>query len=321
MLKKSSKLCWVLTDGSAGMENQAWGLGESLGYNVIIKRISLRQPWRLLSPYFQLYLKHCLKKTSFIHPPWPDLIIACGRQSVLPALHIKRISRENTISIYLQDPKISPKNFDIVLCPKHDKLQGPNVIRMIGAPHRVTKKQLEENHKKFEPVFSKYPGPRYSILIGGSNKVYTLSENTAVKIATKLKALQKKDAASLLITFSRRTSPEVISSFYYVFKNIPNVYIWNFKGENPYFALLSWGDAILLTCDSVSMISEVCSTAKPVHLIRLPGTGRKFNLFHESLLKMNRIKWFNGHVDTSLVKPFDETANITKQIKFLLNKG
>lgn len=319
LIKKNLKCCWVITDGSAGMENQAWGLSESLGYQTLIKRVHIRQPWLFFSPYLQYNLKYCLaKKSAPITPPWPDLVIACGRRSILPSLYIKKASQGQTPIIYLQNPKISPKKFDIIVCPAHDKLQGPNVIHTIGAPHRVTEEKLLAHHKKFKDIFSKYPGPRYSILIGGPNKVYHFSKKLAYKIAQDLKSLQKKDKASLLITFSRRTPAACIEIFHSVFKETPRVYMWNFTGENPYFALLSWGDAIILTCDSISMISEACFTTKPVYLISLPGSAGKFNLFYKELLKIDRISWFNGQINTDVRKPFKEATSIKNNVQKML---
>ncbi len=314
-----SNNCWVISDGSAGMENQARGLAEALGYEPILKRISLRPFWNFFSPHIRFGKQFCLSPTSDkLNPPWPELLIASGRRSILPALYIKEASKNHTKVVYLQNPKISPKYFDAVVCPKHDNLKGPNVISMVGAPHRVTKECLQQNYQLFSSIFSKYPGPRYSILIGGPNRVFQMTTQVGQTLVKQLNHLQKKDNASLLISTSRRTPIEILTMLKEAFSHNPRVYIWDFQGENPYFALLAWADAILLTCDSVNMISEVCSTIKPVYLIPLPGGSKKFSSFYEQLLEIDRIRWFKGNIDLFKAKSFNETCIITEKLKSLL---
>lgn len=313
------KLCWVITDGSAGMENQAWGLAEALNYHIIIKRISLRNPWLFFAPYLRIGKRFCLDPSSDpLTPPWPELIIACGRRSIPPSLYVKEASKNKTKLIYLQNPKISPKLFDAIICPQHDNLKGSNIIPMIGATHRVTEDHLNHAYSAFSSVFSHYPSPRYTVLIGGPNRVFEFTPTIAQHIAHQLIQLQKRNKASLLISPSRRTPKKVIEVFKEAFAENPRIYFWDGVGENPYFALLVWADIILLTCDSVNMASEACFTTKPVYLIKLPGGSKKFATFHDQLLKMKRVRWFNGNVESFKAKSFNENFIITEKLKNLL---
>lgn len=309
------KICWVITDGSAGMENQAWGLGEALGYTVIIKRVQLRYPWLLFAPFIRMGAKWSLKEGSdTLESPFPDLVIVCGRRSVIPALDVKKRSLGNARVIYLQHPHISPKHFDMVICPNHDKLQGENVIRMLGAPHRITEEKLEEGRNKFD--FSGYSCPRYGVLLGGPNKVYSFDLKAAVRIGDQLEPLL--DVGSLLITPSRRTPPAIVKYFRERFSKYPLAYVWDGLGENPYFALLAWSDVVLLTCDSVSMASEVASSHAPMYFISLPGGSKKFKHFQDQLISLGRARWFKGSADSFEYTPFNVTESITKA---LLDRG
>ncbi len=261
------KTCWVITDGSAGMENQALGLAEALECAITLKRIRLRQPWLFFAPYFRGLKRFCLHKDSDrLSPPFPDLVLACGRRSTLPALFIKEESKGHTKIVYLQNPKISLSHFDVFICPHHDTLQGPNVIKMLGAPHRITDRQLKEGHEEFSALFSPYKGPRYGVILGGPNKVFKFTSKDAQKIAQDLLTLQEKTKGSLLISPSRRTPPDVIAVFQEVFDQNPNIYLWNRAEKNPYFGILAWSDALLLTVDSVSITSEACATSNPFSL-------------------------------------------------------
>lgn len=304
-------LCWIITDGSAGMENQALGLGQALGYKTVIKRVYLRKFWVLFSPYLKFGKKCCLKKTSdSLKEPFPDLIIACGRRSILPSLYVKEKSQGKTRLIYLQDPKISAKNFDVVVCPQHDTVKGDNVITMIGAPHHVTPERLERASLEFEALFSPYKQPRYGVLLGGPNRVYSLDLAAAQNLAKNLDSLQKNKQVSLIITPSRRTPVEVLDFFINYFKENKNVYVWDRTGSNPYFGLLALSDVILLTCDSVSMASEVCATKAPAYFLKLPGGSKKFEDFQKSVVDLGRIRWFEKNAD-----PFDVTPlNLNDQV-------
>lgn len=308
------KQCWIITDGSAGMENQALGLGEAMGYDCSIKRIQLRKPWLFVAPYLRVFKKHCMSdQGDVLSAPWPDLVIACGRRSILPSLYVKEENRDSTRLIYLQDPKISTSHFDVVICPSHDNLKGDNVINMVGAPHRVTAENLESGIKAFKGEFSKYRKPKVGVLLGGPNRVYSLDETVASDIASKLLELEGR-GYSLIVSPSRRTPKSIVKFFKEKFADNKKIYFWDREGENPYFAILALSDILMLTCDSVSMASEAISTDKPVYLLSLPGGSKKFEAFQDSITKMGRARWYEDELEEFESKPFDETEDIAKKV-------
>src|SRR5215813_7463859 len=96
--------CWCLTDGRPGMENQAVGLAEAMGLAPVIKRVLLKTPWRILSPHITALKRFAMsEKGDRIEPPWPQILIATGRPSILPSLYIKGQSGGRTFTIQLQD--------------------------------------------------------------------------------------------------------------------------------------------------------------------------------------------------------------------------
>src|SRR5688572_10502302 len=147
-LQRPQHTCWVVTDGKQGMENQALGLAEALAMRIAVKRTKLRLLWRLMTPYLRWGLSVCLSpRGDLLSPPWPQLLIASGRQSVLPALYVKQASQQVTKVIYIQNPVISPEQFDLVVAPRHDNLTGRNVLVTQGALHRVTEDRLALEQK------------------------------------------------------------------------------------------------------------------------------------------------------------------------------
>lgn len=310
-------ICWVVTDGKQGMENQALGLAEALNMEICIKRTKLRFPWSVLTPYFQLGLSACLSpQGDSLTTPWPRVLIASGRQSILPALSVKHASHNKTTVVYIQNPVISPKHFDLVVAPLHDQLTGPNVVVTQGALHRVTPTRLDEEKQKF-PQFKKLPSPRIAILLGGSNRSYTFDETVAQSLATQLQKLQHTYQAGLMISPSRRTEKKHLQ-FFHTLLDKKTTAIWDGTGPNPYFGMLAWADAVFVTCESISMITEACSTGKPVYLLRLPGGDSKFESFHQNMVKQGYVRWFDGLFDPAPTTPFNETAFVAQKVKDLL---
>ena len=83
-------VCWCLSDGRPGMENQAVGLAEAMGLTPVVKRVILKTPWRIASPHITAFKRFAFsKKGDALASPWPDIVIATGRPSILPALHVK----------------------------------------------------------------------------------------------------------------------------------------------------------------------------------------------------------------------------------------
>ena len=98
-------LCWVVTDGRAGVENQGLGLAEAMELNPVVKRLHVPRLWREFGLHLGYGQEMALKHND-ITPPWPDLLIATGRTSLLASLHIKKASRGRTFTVQIQKPVV-----------------------------------------------------------------------------------------------------------------------------------------------------------------------------------------------------------------------
>lgn len=298
------------------MVNQAWGLAETLGYEVELKKICLRQPWETLAPYLTIGLGYCLAKDSDpLLPPYPNLILASGRRAIPPALYIKqKVVGQQSKVVYLQDPRIDPSHFDAVICPQHDGLTGKNVLQTIGATHRITAKKLAQAKADFHHL-NPHNQPVLSVIIGGSTKKYNMDMDFAQRLSDDLIQIAQQ-GWRILITLSRRTPAAVAGKI----KSLPSsIYVWNGEGDNPYFGLLGLANAILVTCDSVSMISEVCATSVPVYLYPLPKVYWKHQQFHQSLIDMNRVRWWSGALEPYMFTPLNVNQDTVAKLKALLS--
>src|SRR6266436_9612956 len=138
-----SPIAWVLHDGKAGMASQALGLAEATGFSFIEKRLAIRFPWACLPPQLWFMpLRAAAGSGASLAPPWPDLVIGCGRNTARPALAIRRASGGRTLAAQIQDPRVGRGEFDLLLVPEHDRLRGPRILVTSGAIHRVTQELL-----------------------------------------------------------------------------------------------------------------------------------------------------------------------------------
>lgn len=286
---------WVLTTGEAGMRSQAVGLAERLGLPFAEKRIGLRAPWRWLPGHLAPLALHGLDPAyDRLAPPWPALVISCGRRSTAPSIAIRRAARGTTTTVHVQDPQCPPGAFDLVVAMRHDGLDGPNVIRTDTALHRVTREALAAGRDLWRDAFAALPAPRIGVILGGRNRHYRFTANVAERLAANLERLLAATAGSLLITPSRRTEPEVTALLAARLGARPDVYLWDMAGENPYFGILGHAERFVVTSDSVSMVSEALATGQPVETVDLDGSSRRHGLFVHNLIECGLVRSFTG---------------------------
>ncbi len=302
---------WTLTDGRAGIENQALGLAEALARRTPIrlttKRVQLRTPWRWLPAGLIPTPRQALAiGADAIEPPWPDIVIGCGRASIPFTMAMRGWSRGRTLVVQLQDPRENPREFDLVIPPVHDGLEGPNVLSIVGACHRVSPDKLDEAALDHPAALEDLKRPRLAVLIGGKSKRQDIGAKRAREISDLLANVKRETDGSLLVTLSRRTSEAAKVQF----RNLlaPHCALfYDGDGVNPYFAMLGAADHIFVTADSVNMATEAAATGKPIHVLAVDGPGGKLDLFHTSLVRRGCARPFTGRLESWIYPPLLET--------------
>ncbi len=295
--------CWIITEqGLTGTQNQCLGVAQALNLTAQIKEIKLRRPWKTFSPY--IAFEH---KNTFIPPlapTWPDLVIAGGRKAIAACRYIKKKS-PTTFTTFLQNPTACHSIFDLIAAPTHDRITGDNVIQTIGAPNLITPQilALEDTSK-----FNNLPAPRIALLLGGNSRTHTLTDAIMDKLITQLQSLD----ASFMITPSRRTDPHHIEKLKAA--NL-NAYIWNGHKTNPYKKILAAADTILVTGDSVSMLSDAASTGKPTYIVTLEGQSPKFNMLYETFQQKNIARVFEGKLESWNYTHLTDAKTVADEIK------
>ncbi|MFQ5959034.1 MAG: mitochondrial fission ELM1 family protein [Alphaproteobacteria bacterium] len=311
----NAKTCWVLTDEKPGNENPCRGLAEAVGLETALKRVYPRSPWSRLPP--QLWFAPLSAPgpgSDPLEPPWPDLLIAAGRQTVALSIAIKRASGGRSFTVQILDPAVRLDRFDLVVAPEHDRVSGPNVIVTTGAMNRVTPERLAATAPAFEKGVAHLPHPRVAVLIGGNSKRHRLDPATAAGIGDRLAALARANGAGLMIIPSRRTGDDNARALAARLDGVAAV-MWDGRGDNPYFAYLALADAIVVTGDSVAMVSEACATGKPVHVVDLPGGSAKFRRFHEGLRRAGCTRPLGNSLASWDYTPLNETARVAAEVR------
>ena len=299
------------------MASQVLGLAEATGFHLIEKRLAIRLPWAVLPPRLWLMPLHAAgHRGEQLTPPWPDLVVACGRNAAMPALAIKQASGGNTLVAQIQNPGVGQNEFDLFVVPEHDHIPAAQVIVTMGAVHRVTQARLAAERGRF-PALAAMPHPILSVLIGGRNKAYSLSRRRLGEIAESIAVILHRTGGSALVTPSRRTGEGGLSLLRDRLRGL-SASIWDGTGENPYFAYLALADAFLVTADSVSMISEAAATGKPVHILSLDGGNSKFARFHAAMQAAGITRPFAGSIESWSYPIPDDTARAGAALRTLV---
>ena len=301
----------LLTEGLHGMISQVEGLAKALDLDYFHEKVELNSPWNLVPPSLTPQKKFIFKNQ--INKEF-DLIISCGRKSVIPSIVLKKNSNKKIVNIHIQNPKVSLENFDIVVAPDHDSLEGPNVLISKGAIHYLT---LNEIAKAKDYLVSKIDKQKevVTLILGGPTKYYNYDNESMIQIFSKINKQILEKNMQLIIIPSNRT-PEKIIQFAKEYFN-KNRLIVDSVDKQAYLSSLALAKYIIVTCDSSSMISEAALTGKPVYVAMIPAmrSDKRFQKFRNLLESMNIIRKLEDSLDTWSYEKLDETNRIAKQIK------
>ena len=301
----------ILTEGMHGMISQAEGLAKALDLNFFHEKIELNNFWKLMpskfTPVKRFIFKNSIKENF-------DVIISCGRKSVIPSIFFKQNSQKKIFNIHIQDPKVSLKNFDFVVAPEHDDLEGENVISTKGALHYLNMKEIDENRGYLEDKINKNKDI-ITLILGGPTKYYKYTKENIQKIYSKLNNNINKKNLQLIVIPSMRTPSETIKLAKEYFGSdhliIDNV------DKKAYLSGLSLAKFIVVMCDSSSMISEAALTGKPIYVAQIPSSKNdyRFKKFRDLFKELNIIKELNDNLETWNYERLDETNRVAQEIK------
>ena len=301
----------LLTEGMHGMISQVEGLANALDLNFIHEKIEINNFWKLIPPKFtpvqSLAFKNKISQ-SF------NVVISCGRKSVIPSVYLKKKFKNKIINIHIQDPKVSLDNFDFVIAPEHDGLEGKNVLKSLGAIHYLRNEELDKNINYLKPKIKKEKV--ITLIAGGPNKYYDFTENELNRIFDKIyQTFIIKNGYQLIFIPSMRTPKKIIENAKKYFDN--NQIIITEVDKKAYLSSLKLADHIVVTCDSTSMISEAAMTGKPIYVAHMQTikNNYRFKKFFELFKSLNIIKDLENTIDKWSYEKLNETDRISSYIK------
>ena len=301
----------LLTEGMHGMISQVEGLAKALDIEFIHQKVELNSFWKLIPPNLTPVSKLVFKKIDTLDF---DIIISCGRKSVIPSIYLKKSSKKKIFNIHIQDPKVSLGNFDLVIAPEHDNLIGKNVITSKGAIHYLTLDEIKNNHNYLADKLNK--NHEYLLLVlGGPNKYYDYEDQNLINIFSIIKKILNKNNLQAIVIPSMRTPKKTI--------NLANEHLGpenlviNNVDKKAYLSGLSLAKYIVVTCDSTSMISEAALTGKPIYIADIPAKRKdeRFKKFRNLFSELKITKNLNEKLEIWSYKSLNETTRIAEKIK------
>ncbi|PYD79885.1 mitochondrial fission ELM1 family protein [Komagataeibacter sucrofermentans] len=301
----------VIAPDLAGMRSQTFGLARRAGLAPELHALAPRGLWRHMpAAWWPAPLRAIsplgLPDTYRDHP-----VISIGGSGGAVGAALKR---EGACVIQVQNPRLSPARFDLVIANHHDRLRGPNVVLTRTALHGVTPALLAQAREEWLPRLAHLPRPLVSVLVGGGNGRFRLGPAEGAALAGELAAMMRRDRVGIALTPSRRTDPAVCHELQRALAG-PDAWVWDQTGPNPYLGLLACADAIVVTMDSVSMVSEAVATSVPVMVAALPGRSRRIGHFLRELEQAGRIRPFAGRLETWEVMPLDDTELAAQAVR------
>ena len=300
----------LLTQGMHGMISQVEGLAKALNLDYKHQTIELKTLWNYIPPKFTPITENILSK-KFICDA--KVIISCGRKSVIPSIALKKKFGNDIFNIHIQDPKVALSNFDLVVCPKHDGLNGENILQTTGAIHYLSTQEIKKNLDYLE--IDRANKKMVAFIIGGPNNYYDFSEKEIDKVFSKTKILFSPDKYKIIVIPSYRTPKAIIEKANNVFNH--DHLVIKSVDKKAYLSALSQADYIVVTCDSTSMISEAAVTGKPIYIANMKAKkkSKRFEVFYSQLKEINIIKDLEDKIETWSYNNLDEVNRIAPTIK------
>ena len=274
---KKPPAVWLMMGHRAGDNSQVLALAEALGWDFEIKRFTYRRTELLSNLLLGPTLAGMVKgKSSTLEPPWPDLIITAGRRNepICRWIQKQAAPHKDVQLVHCGRSWARIERFDlIVTTPQYRLPVRPNVLHNATPLHRVTEARLSGAVDGWESRLERLPRPYVAVVIGGNSGPYTFDHAAAERLARQASRLANDLGGSLLVTTSARTPADKLLTFERHLDAPAEVFRWSKHArDNPYFAFLALADSIIVTGDSMSMLTEACATRKPVHIFDL-GEG------------------------------------------------
>jgi uncharacterized protein len=278
---------WLLTGHKAGDNSQVVALAEALGWPYEVKRLRYR-PWELIT---NRLLGNTLMgidrdASSALRVPWPDLVITAGRRNEPVARWIRKQS-PTTRLVHIGRPWSPLSVFDLVVTtPQYFLPDQPNILHNHLPLHGINAAQLGKAADTWRGHFSDLPHPWTAVLIGGNSGPFVFTGRKGRRLGRLVNEQARRSNGALLISNSARTPASVYSAFLGEIQVPAYVHNWEpGQSENPYLAYMQLADELIVTGESMSMLTEASYTGKPLYIFDPGDEGAWWRYLHNYRFK------------------------------------
>lgn len=268
----------------------------------------------------------------------PDVVIAAGKNT-LDALAIKKVGAERGHAVYIasiNEPVTHADEFNLVTRSRH-LIHAPlkqNEMPITGVPSHVTPVSLYEGAGQWGNAFAREANAPYiAAFVGGNANGYEFSMEQGIALAEKLNDVSRHSDASIIISNSPRTPTHVWTEMENRLRGLQDrkLYLYDVRDEapNPVMGMLALSDAIVVSEDSVSMLSDARAArdynnmkqGKPVLIERAQGLNSEgHNQFGQSLIRGRHAVAFSGTENIRALKaswtakPLDTAHDVAERM-------
>jgi len=347
--REKAPLVWVITGYRAGERTQILGLAEALA-----EHLGWRFEIKALGYTAIDWLPGLTRRTSLagidresralLKPPWPDVVISAGMRNEPVCRWIKAHSGGQARLVQLGRPWVHYRHLDLVITTPQYRLPArDDVLHNLGTLHRVNPATLAAAGEKWAARFAELPRPRIGVIVGGHSGPYTLGPNAARSLAKAASARAREAGGSLLVTTSSRT-PATAADAMDDAIDVPHI-LYRYDadaGENPYLGILDQSDELIVTSDSIAMLSEAVAADKGLSIFDLENGGddriaarlyrqlmrfghrrltRDLTLFHRALIDSGRAGWLRASGPAAgPAGPMDDIERSVRRVEALLGR-
>lgn len=346
---QTSTMVWAITDGTPGMRYQALALAKAIQKARPQFTVCEYQaiPHRLIRSFARLgqqfsFLPLYANNNDANMPPngeYPDILITCGRRMAGFGLAMRQRAKKAGVTtqlVHLQDPRLSPDLFDVLIVPKHDPARGKTVITTTGSLNRLT---LESIRRSMMDLPSKWlvrdTKPTVVVMLGGDNRRYKITDEMTAAMATHLKTFATSEPMRLVLLPSRRTPPTLIPKLLADLEDGDDkieVQTVSDDEPNPYPGILGVADTVIVTADSVNMACEAAIIGKPVLIARwkigaaqdtgqnLLGETGRIAAFHQTMIAAGHTAPLGPNLPRAPFTALDEVSEVVERLLDMLNR-
>jgi mitochondrial fission protein ELM1 len=202
----------------------------------------------------------------------PALVLSAGSGpapvTLLAARHLRRPA------VTCMTPSVGLSGFDLGLVPRHDRPpQDPRIVVTLGAPNRIDPAALAAAGEALKARHGLGAGPFIALLVGGDSARHRIPPELGAAIQAAALDLAASRKAALLVTTSRRTRVETEDRM----GLRADETAWFCRGrtdpEPAVPGMLGLAELVIVTEDSVSMVSEAASAPARVLTVAVEAPG------------------------------------------------